>query len=62
MKTPTIFKHQLFKDSESEETESRGSKHQRLNARNNRLGENLDKPEDKSIGNRYIHFSFNLFP
>ena len=59
-KTPTVFKHQRFEDNGSNKIELRGSKHQRLDLRDDEEEEGLDKFEGKSEGEDigYVLFLF----
>ncbi len=47
MKTVALLKRQRFKDSGSDVKEPKGSKHQRLDARDNKKGEGLDEFESE---------------
>lgn len=51
---PTMLKRQQFKDSGSDETESRGSKRQCLDKRDSKEGNGLDENEGEIEGARYI--------
>ncbi len=59
-KTPVVFKRQRFEDSESDKTESRGLKHERLDLHDDEKGEGLDEFEsegkEKDIG--YVPLPF----
>ncbi len=63
-KTPAMLKCQRFEDSRSDKTEPRGSKHQRLDLRDDEEGEGLDEFEDEGEGKdiEYILFPFVALP
>ena len=63
-KTPAMLKCQQFEDNKSDEMESRSSKRQRLDLRDNEKEEGLDKFEDKGKGEgiRYVPLPFVIFP
>ena len=60
MKMPAMLKRQRFKDSGSEETKPRDSKHQRLYMHSNKEGEILNKFEGEEEGEaiEYVPFLF----
>ncbi len=59
-KTPAVLKRQQFEHSGSDETELRGSKRQRLDLRDDEVGEGLDKFESEDEGEDigYVLFPF----
>ena len=61
MKTLAMLKSQQFKDSESDETESKGSKCQHLDEYDNEEENGLDKDKSEIESARYISLSFILF-
>ena len=56
IKTAVMFKHQQFKDSESEEKKPKVSKHQCMSVDNNKKGQSLDEyeGEDKEEDVGYV--------
>lgn len=58
IKTLAVLKHQQFKDSESDKTESSVSKRQRLDVHDDEEGQGLDKYEGEDEGKRYVSVPF----
>ena len=54
IKTPALLKRQQFEESGSDETESKGSKCQHLDERDNKERNSLDKDEGEIEGARYV--------
>ena len=62
MKTPALLKCQRFEESESDETEPKGSKRQCLDERDDEKGNSLDEDEAEIEGARYVPSPFVPLP